>query len=91
MCPDTAPVPPPAMTFESLSDRLRQGPLRTILTLHVRAGLLVGDDDADDGQRVEKLVELVQLARVAMAQFHDFTFELESLIDDLGAADRKAR
>jgi hypothetical protein len=70
-------------TFESLAERLREGPLRTLLTLHVRAGVLAVDADADDRQRLEKLVELVQLAQMAMAQFRDFTLELQSLIDHL--------
>jgi hypothetical protein len=77
------------MTFDSLAERLREGPLRTLLTLHVRAGMLAGDDETGDRERIEKLVELVQLARVAMAQFHDFTLELQSLIDHLAAANGK--
>jgi hypothetical protein len=86
------PTPPPvAMTFESLSDRLREGPLRTLLTLHVRAGMLAGDEDTDDAQRLDKLVELVQLARVAMAQFHDFTLELQGLIDHLSKTNGKVQ
>ena len=79
------------MTFESLSDRLREGPLRTLLTLHVRAGMLAGDTDTDEAQRLDKLVELVQLARVAMAQFHDFTLELQALIDQLSATNGKVQ
>ncbi len=75
------PIPQPvAPTVHSLADRLRDGPLRTLLTLHVRAGMLADDSDSDD-ERVEKLLELVELARVAMAQFHDFTLEVQSLVD----------
>ena len=78
-----------SLTFESLAERLREGPFRTLLTLHVKAGMLAGDCEGDE-DRIEKLVELVQLARVAMAQFHDFTLELQSLIDHLSAS-RKGR
>lgn len=82
--PQEIPTPPPvAMTFESLSERLREGPLRTLLTVHVRAGMLAGDTDTDHAERLDKLIELVQLARVAMAQFHDFTLELQALVDHL--------
>lgn len=80
-----------AMTFASLAERLREGPLRTLLTLHVRAGVLGADADADDHQRLEKLVELVQLARMAMSQFQDFTAELQSLIDHLAVENGKAQ
>jgi hypothetical protein len=45
--------------------------------------MLAGDTDTDEAERLDKLVELVQLARVAMAQFHDFTLELQGLIDHL--------
>lgn len=79
-----------ASTFESLAERLREGPFRTLLTLHVKAGMLAGDAETDERDRIEKLIELVQLSRVAMAQFHDFTLELQSLIDHL-AASRKTR
>ena len=74
-----------AATFQSLTERLRGGPLQTLLTLHVRAGVLAGSE-TDDGQRLQKLVELAQLSRMATAQFVDFTRELESLIEHLAAA-----
>jgi len=77
------------MTFESLAERLREGPLRTLLTMHVRAGVIAAETAASDGQRLERLVELVQLARMGTAQFVDFTRELESLIDHLAAAKSK--
>jgi hypothetical protein len=83
------PGPRDAMTFESLAERLREGPLRTLLSLHVRAGLLADVAEADDRQRLEKLIELVQLARSAMAQFHDFTLELQGLVDQLTDKNRK--
>jgi len=79
--------PPPPVTAEALADRLREGPLRTLLTLQVRAGMLAAD--ADDDGRLEKLIELVQLAHVAMSQFHAFTLDLQSVVDDLTAAAAK--
>jgi hypothetical protein len=81
---------PGATTFASLAELLRDGPLRTLLTLHVRAGLLAGSE-TDDAQRLEKLVELAQLSRMATAQLVDFTRELESLIEHLAAAGPKDR
>ena len=76
--------PPPAMTIESLAARLRDGPLRTMLTLQIRAGTLVAVAE-NDRQRLEKLVELLQLARMATTQFQHFTTELQGLVDELTA------
>ena len=74
-----------ATTFESLAERLREGPLRTLLTLQVRANVVAAGADVGDRQRLEKLVELAQLSRMGLAQFQDFMLELESLIDHLAA------
>jgi hypothetical protein len=82
---------PADMTPESLAERLREGPLRTLLTLHVRAGTLVGLPDNDAAQRLQKLVELMQLARMAMAQFQSFMGDLERLVDELAIAKRHTR
>lgn len=84
------PIARPAdLTFESLAERLRDGPLRTLLTLHVRAGILAPIAAIDDLERIEKLVELAQIARMAAAQLDDFTLELQNLIDHLAAANGK--
>jgi len=74
--------PAPAMTLDSLPARLRDGPLRTMLTLQIKAGTLVAVAE-NDRQRLERLVELMQLARLAATQFQHFTVELQGLIDDL--------
>jgi len=76
--------PPPAITIESLAARLRDGPLRTMLTLQIRAGTLPAVVE-NDRQRLEKLVELLQLARMATTQFQHFTTELQGLVDELTA------
>ena len=76
--------PPPAMTIESLAARLRDGPLRTMLTLQIRAGTLVAVAE-NDRQRLEKLVEVLQLARMATTQFQHFMTELQGLVDELTA------
>lgn len=80
--------PPPAMTIESVAARLRDGPLRTMLTLQIRAGTLVAVAE-NDRQRLEKLVELLQLARMATTQFQHFTIELQGLVDELTASQRQ--
>ena len=82
--------PPPALTLDSLPARLREGPLRTMLTLQIRAGTLVAVAE-NDRQRLEKLVELMQLARMAAMQFQHFTIELQDLIDRLTPANDKSQ
>lgn len=75
---------PPAMTIDSVAARLRDGPLRTMMTLQIRAGTLIAVAE-NDRQRLEKLVELSQLAHMATTQFQHFTSELQGLIDELTA------
>jgi hypothetical protein len=79
------------MTFESLAERLREGPMRTLLQLHVTTGVFAGEAGGGDREQLEMLVELVELAQVAMAQFHDFTLELQSLVAHLSAANGPLR
>ena len=88
MRPDL-PSTPVTMTFSSLAERLLEGPFRTLLSLHVRACSLAATTEDGDLKRLEKLVELSQLARMATAQLADFTLELQSLMDHLAAANRK--
>ena len=80
---------PPALTIESLAARLREGPLRTMLTLQIRAGTLIAVAETER-QRLEKLVEIMQLARMATTEFQLFTTELQGLIDALTACQRHA-
>jgi hypothetical protein len=74
--------PPPALTVESLAARFRDGPLRTMLTLQIKAGTLVAVAE-NDRQRLERLVELLQLAQMASKEFRYFTLDLQGLIDSL--------
>jgi hypothetical protein len=70
------------MTIESLAARLRDGPLRTLLTLQIKAGTLVAVAE-NDRQRLEKLVELLQVAQMAAKELQYFKIELQGLIDRL--------
>jgi hypothetical protein len=85
------PSQPVATTFSSLAERLLEGPFRTLVSLHVRASTLAATTEDGDLARLEKLVELRQLARMATAQMNDFSLELESLIDHLAAANGKTQ
>ena len=55
-----------------------------MLTLQIKAATLVAVAE-NDRQRLERLVELMQLARMASTQFQHFTLELQDLIDRLTA------
>jgi hypothetical protein len=70
------------MTIESLPARLRDGPLRTMLTLQIKAGTLAAVAQ-NDRQRLEKLVELLQLVQMAAKEVRYFSLDLKKLIDDL--------
>lgn len=70
------------MTLESLPARLRDGPLRTMLTLQIKAGTLAAVAQ-NDRQRLERLVELLQLAQMAAKEMRYFSLDLQKLIDDL--------
>ncbi len=80
---------PADMTFESLAERLRDGPLRTLLTLHVRTGVVTPVAAIDDLERIERLAELAQIARLAAAQLNDLTLEIQTVIAQLAAANGK--
>ena len=90
MLADLLGPPPAAMTFESLPPRLRDGALRTMLTLQIKAGTLVAVAE-NDRQRLEKLVELMQLACMAATHLQHFTIELQDLIDRLTVASGTSR
>jgi hypothetical protein len=74
--------PPPAMTIDSMPARLRDGPLRTMLALQIKAGTLAAVAQ-NDRQRLERLVELLQLAQIAAKEVRYFSLDLQRLIDDL--------
>ena len=80
--------PAPEMTVESLAARFRDGPLRTMLTLQIKAGTLVAVTE-NDRQRLEKLVELLQIAQMAAKELQYFKIELQGLIDRLTADQRR--
>jgi len=90
MSPETSRRPD-SPTSDWLAERLREGPLRTLLSLHVRAGMLGALPEAEGDERLQKLAELLQLARMAMAQFQGFIDELQSLIDELAAVKREVQ
>ena len=74
-----------AMTIDSMATRLREGPLRTMLTLQIKAGTLIAVAESDR-QRLEKLVEILQVAQMAAKELQYFKIELQGLIDRLTPA-----
>jgi len=57
-----------------------------MLTLHVR---MCAAARADDATQLQKLVELLQLAQLGMAQLRDLTFELQRRIDRLAGTENR--
>lgn len=53
-----------------------------MLTLQIKAGTLAAVAQ-NDRQRLERLVELLQLAQMAAKEMRYFSLDLQKLIDDL--------
>jgi hypothetical protein len=68
----------------ALANRLRQGPLQTIISLHERATELAAEGEADHARQIEQLAELVRLSQLALERFQLFTIELKVLLFELG-------
>jgi hypothetical protein len=84
----TPPTPRPRTTLTSLADRLRQGPLQSMLALHDKATALAAERELelDDTRLLEQLAELVRLTQLTMDRFQTFTIELKVLVFELGQA-----
>jgi hypothetical protein len=70
-------------TLESLAERLRDGPLTSLMALRQRAEAVAADQPSGD-ELIEDLQSLVSLAQSGMIAFHEFTAELAALVDHLG-------
>jgi hypothetical protein len=68
----------------ALANRLKQGPVETINSLHARAAELAAEGETDPARQVEQLAELVRLSQLAMERFQVFTIELKVLLFELG-------
>lgn len=63
----------------ALAKQLRDGPLKSLAALRLRARDLAAADDGSGSERLEHLgdlEEMVLLAQCTMGQFHEFTKEL---------------
>ena len=74
-----------AAASTSLAEHLRYGPLETLDELRRCAKKLAITIEADEREYLAELVELVRLAHTAMAEFHEFTRELTTLVGELAA------
>ena len=68
--------------YSSLAQKLKDGAVQTMMALQVKANALAADIETDD-HRIQRLADLVYLAHLTMAQFHDFTLELKAMIVEL--------
>ncbi len=70
----------------AIANRLRQGPLQTIISLHERTTELAAEGETDEARQIEQLAELVRLSQLAMERFQLFSIELKVLLFELGQA-----
>ena len=76
-----------AARYSALTQKLKNGPVQTMMTLQVKALALAADIETND-DRIQHLADLVYLAQVTMTQFHEFTLELKAMIVELEAEQR---
>ena len=81
----------PPLAAASLAEHLRDGPLETLDALRMRAKQLAIAIESDQREYLPELAELVGLAHTAMAEFHEFTRELTTLVDELASAGRSTK
>jgi len=70
-----------APTFESLAERLRDGPLKCLTALQNQAEALAEEQPTGSDEVLRHLQSLVMLAQFSMTRFHEFTAELKTLVD----------
>jgi len=70
-----------APTFESLAERLRDGPLKYLTVLQNHAEALAEQQPTGSDEVLQHLHSLVTLAQFSMTRFHEFTAELKTLVD----------
>ena len=79
-----------AAASTSLAEHLRYGPLETLDQLRSCAKKLAIAIEAPEREYLAELVQLVRLAHAAMAEFHEFTRELTTLVGELAAFEVEA-
>jgi len=75
----------------SLAERLRDGPLQALVALYFRAMTLAKEVETEPSDPTQRLGDLVRLAQAATSRFEEFTTEVQTLIDELAARQRKGK
>lgn len=73
----------------SLAERLRDGPLQALVALYFKAMALSNEIEADQGDRLRQLADLVHLTDTATARFQELAVDLNTIIDELTAQQRE--
>ena len=77
--------------WSSLAERLRDGPLQALVALYFKAMTVAKEIETQQTDRMQQLGDLVRLSQAATARFQEFTTEVQGLIDELAAQQRRAR
>ena len=83
-----APAPSEARRLAELTISLHDGPLYSMAALYREAAALALASETGGHFDVERLAQLAQIARSALARFQIFTGDLHKLVGDLAALPR---
>jgi hypothetical protein len=81
---------PASASLTALAEQLRDGPLRELMQLQLRATALADRLADDPAGRLEDVEQLLRLSLSTMEQFHAFTREFAAVLRELTDAHRDA-
>jgi hypothetical protein len=77
--------------WSAVAERLRDGPLQALVALYFKAMTVAKDIETVPTDRLQQLGDLVRLAQTATERFQEFTAEVQALIDELAAHERRPK
>jgi hypothetical protein len=81
---------PASASLTALAEQLRDGPLRELIQLQVKATALADRLADNPAGRLEDVEQLIRLSLSTMEQFHLFTREFAAVLRELTDASRDA-
>ena len=75
--------------WSAIAERLRAGPLQGLVVVYFKAMTVAKEIETRPTDRLQQLGDLVRLAQAATEQFQEFTTEVQALIDELAAHQRR--
>lgn len=77
--------------WSAIAERLRDGPLQGLVALYFKAMTVAKEIETQPTDRLQQLGDLVRLAQAATERFQEFTTEVQALIDELAAHERRRK